>query len=181
MPEIKIVSWSENDFELVRSILFTTWLDTYTFIPKEDLLSYLNEQYSDENLQKIFSNPMSKGYFIRVDDVPCGWMRTNINKEENRFYISSLYVLPDKQGLGLGKKLFIRAEEDAALAGFEEVWLGVMRKNEKSVKWYKKIGFSFPIIEPFQMGKTKVEHLIGYKKINFSKMVKASQKNPTKE
>ncbi len=181
MQKIKIVGWSENDFELVRSILFTTWLDTYTFIPREDLVFYLNEQYSDENLQKILSNPLSKGYFIKVDDVPCGLMRTSIDKEQNRFYIASLYVLPEKQGLGLGKKLFIRAEEDAAAAGFEEVCVGVMSKNEKSVEWYKKLGFSFSIIEPFQMGGTKVIHLIGSKRIKFSTIVRASQKNLTKE
>jgi len=83
----------------------------------------------------------------------------------DKFFISSLYVLPELQGYGIGKKLLVKAEEIAAKLKYEKVWLGVMKDNVKALEWYKKIGFQFVEEEPFKMGDTEVLHLIGYKVI----------------
>ena len=84
----------------------------------------------------------------------------SINK---KLYISSLYVLPEFQGFGVGKKLLNEAYRIAAAKGFSKIWLGVMKQNVKSLDWYKSLGFVFVEEEPFQMGSTEVMHLIGYK------------------
>jgi ribosomal protein S18 acetylase RimI-like enzyme len=90
--------------------------------------------------------------------------QTQINQQEKRFYVSSIYVLPLYQGKGLGMKL-IRAAETWAIANhFDDVWLGVMMQNVNALAWYKKIGFQFVEEAPFTMGQTTVNHLIGYKR-----------------
>ena len=83
----------------------------------------------------------------------------------DKFFISSLYVLPEFQGYGIGKKLLLQAEEIAAKLKHDKVWLGVMKDNIKALEWYRKIGFQFVEEEPFKMGETEVMHLIGYKVI----------------
>ena len=85
------------------------------------------------------------------------------DKINKRFYISSLYILPDYQGFGIGKKLLKEAYLIAMQKQYDRIWLGVMTKNVKAVDWYKNIGFVFVEEDPFQMGKTEVMHLIGYK------------------
>lgn len=41
MRNILIRYWSEKDFSTVRKILLETWLNTYTFIPEEDIRFHL--------------------------------------------------------------------------------------------------------------------------------------------
>jgi ribosomal protein S18 acetylase RimI-like enzyme len=98
-----------------------------------------------------------------IDDKQAGWMKLYEDQAAKRFYISSLYVLPQYQGFGIGKKLLFNAEEMAVKSNYNKVWLGVMKDNIKALDWYQKIGFQFIEKEPFKMGETEVLHLIGYK------------------
>ena len=163
---IDIRIWNESDFPIVRKILLDTWLDTYSsFIPVEDINSYLESSYNVEKLKLILENPESSGLIIESGIESLGFMRISISKTENRFYISSLYILPEYQGLGLGKSLLSKAKEEAAARGYTSIYLGVMKQNVKSLKWYENHGFIFNEELPFQMGKTSVPHLIGQMKI----------------
>ena len=163
---INIRIWHESDFPIVRKILLDTWLDTYSsFIPVEDINGYLESTYNVEKLKLILENPDSSGFVIESGIIPLGFMRISISKTENRFYISSLYVLPEYQGLGLGKSLLSKATEEAAIRGYTNIYLGVMKQNVKSLKWHENHGFIFNEELPFQMGKTSVPHLIGQMKI----------------
>jgi len=163
---INIRIWHESDFPIVRKILLDTWLDTYSsFIPDEDINAYLESTYNVEKLKLILENPDNSGFIIESEIKPLGFMRISISKTTNRFYISSLYVLPEYQGLGLGKSLLSKAMEEAAVRGYTNIYLGVMKQNVKSLRWYKNHGFIFNEELPFQMGKTSIPHLIGQLKI----------------
>lgn len=100
-----------------------------------------------------------------VNENPIGWMKLYNNENQKRFYVSSLYVLPDNQRFGIGRKFLEVAESLVGKMNYDRIWLGVMKDNIKALNWYKKIGFYFIEEEPFQMGKTIVIHLIGYKLI----------------
>lgn len=165
MPQTKIRSWLKSDFKTVRKILTETWLDTYSFIPEEDILFHLDKFYSEEKLNILFIDPYTHCFITESDGLSSGWMKLYDNKSQKRFYVSSLYVLPQFQGSGIGKILMNKAEEIARQKGYDRIWLGVMKDNIKALEWYKKIGFNFVEEEPFQMGKTVVMHLIGYKLI----------------
>ena len=73
-----------------------------------------------------------------------------------------LYILSVYQNLGLGKKLMKSAAELAQSMGLDKIWLGVMVKNEPAVSWYKKMGYEVVENAPFTMGKTTVDHYIGF-------------------
>lgn len=163
MSEIIIRKWRMNDFQIVRNILLKTWLDTYSFIPEDDIKFYLDKYYSEEKLKVIYTDKDTQCFISELNVKPVGWMKTFNNISQGRFYVSSLYVLPEFQGFRIGSMLMKKAEEIAKSKNFDRIWLGVMSKNIKALKWYEKKGFTFPEEEPFQMGKTKVMHLIGYK------------------
>ncbi len=101
-----------------------------------------------------------------VDNEVVAYSTCGLNEEMNRYHIYSLYILPDYQGHGLGKKLLGLAYEKAKELGFDRVWLGVMEKNTKTLEWYRSQGFQFVEEEPFTMGKTIVNCLNGYKLIS---------------
>ena len=163
--DIKIRSWQREDFQKVKNILLTTWKDTYSFIPLNDIETYFNEFYSDQRLIEMFDDPFTNGILAEVESNPVGWMKLYHNNLEKKFFVSSLYVLPEYQGYGIGKKLLGEAYRIAKEKHFSNVWLGVMKQNVKSLEWYINLGFIFDEEEPFQMGSTEVMHLIGYKVI----------------
>lgn len=161
--EITIRNWTKEDFSIVKNILLTTWQNTYTFIPEEDILSHFEKYYSDDRLIEILNDPFSKGIIAEVNFIPAGWLKLFEDHINKKFFVSSLYVLPEYQGCGLGKKLLNEAYRIAKEKHYNKVWLGVMKQNLTSLEWYKNLGFIFDEEEPFQMGSTEVMHLIGYK------------------
>jgi ribosomal protein S18 acetylase RimI-like enzyme len=161
--EIIIRSWTKKDFPIVKNILLTTWENTYTFIPEEDILSHFEKYYSDDRLIEILNDPFSEGIIAEVNFIPAGWLKLFEDHVNKKFYVSSLYVLPEYQGFGIGKKLLDEAYRISKEKHYNKVWLGVMKQNVTSFEWYKNLGFIFDAEEPFQMGSTEVMHLIGYK------------------
>lgn len=164
--DITLRNWNMEDFQTVRNILLITWKATYTFIPEKDIVTHLENFYSEEKLLELFNNPDVIGILAEKENQPVGWMKLFDDQLADRFYISSLYVLPQYQGFGIGHILHLYAEELAIKFNYDRVWLGVMKDNIKALDWYKKIGFEFIEEQPFQMGETEVTHLIGYKILN---------------
>jgi ribosomal protein S18 acetylase RimI-like enzyme len=161
--EIILRNWNKKDFPIVKKILLTTWKDTYSFIPEKDILSHFDKFYGQDQLIEILIDPFSQGIVADLDSVPAGWMKLFEDHINKKIYVSSLYVLPNYQGFGLGKKMLNEAYQISRQKGFNKVWLGVMKQNIKALEWYKNLGFIFVEEEPFKMGSTEVMHLIGYK------------------
>lgn len=165
--EVIIRQWRMDDLPSVQRITWDTWLAAYSeFIPENDLQTYFDSHYTMEALSELFHSVLVNGFVSEIDGSVVGYARTQLNNEENRFYISSLYVLPQYQGKGIGMKLLRAAEECANAHHLGTVWLGVMVQNVGALTWYKKIGFQFVEEAPFTMGNTTVNHLIGYKRIH---------------
>jgi diamine N-acetyltransferase len=158
-----------RDVQAVRHVTWETWLATYgSIIPENDIRTYFDGHYSISAMTDLFKNPDTTGYIIEIDDRIAGFIRTEYEKKENRMYLSSLYILPEFQGGGLGRKLLAVAEEKARQYGLDQVWLAVMTANTTALAWYSKLGFIFIEDLPFAVGKTLVTHRIGYRKIRSS-------------
>jgi ribosomal protein S18 acetylase RimI-like enzyme len=158
--------WEAGDLPSVRDVTWRTWVDAYShFIPLEDLRSYFDDHYSADAVDRFFRNPDVRGYVALIDGHVVGSLRAYFNREEGRFYVSSLYILPECQGMGLGGRLMQMAEKRAQECGVRELWLGVMTQNTPAMDWYRKRGFEFVEELPFSMGHTTVQHLIGFKKL----------------
>lgn len=160
---IKIRPWCQDDLEVVQYILLKTWKESYSsFIPVDDLLAYFNENYTLKMLAEQYSDTKVIGFIAEYDDVIAGYEKTYYNEKENRLYVHQLYILPVYQNLGLGKKLIKSAAERAKSLGLDKIWLGVMIKNEPAIAWYKKMGYKIVENTPFTMGKTTVNHFVGF-------------------
>src|SRR4030042_5728295 len=162
---ISIRPWQKKDLESIRRITCQSWISTYSsFIPESDLRAYFGTNYTEASLLNMFDDPFTQGFIAAVDDHIAGYARLFFNGDENRLYVSSLYLLPEFEGKGIGIRLLESAEGYAAEKRLDELWIGVMVKNRQALLFYRKVGFLFVREEPFNMGKTTVSHLIGYKK-----------------
>lgn len=153
-----------SDYDAVHEILRVTWLDTYRdFVPEEDLLWYLEKEYSREKYQQILLDPDSQACLVLANQIPAGWMRVRFPPD--CLNIVSLYILPQFQGNGIGSRFLAMADDIAHKRGYIYLSLGVMSDNHKSKTWYQRQGFRFTAEEPFTIGKTEVMHLIGTKQV----------------
>jgi ribosomal protein S18 acetylase RimI-like enzyme len=155
-----------EDTAAIQKVLFNTWVASYAdFIPMKDIQWYFNNYYSDVNFARINDDPLTWNFVAEVKEFVVGYARGKINAEQNRFYLESLYVLPEFQGKGIGTDLLKIVEEKALANQHGTIWLGVMVQNLPSLEWYRKLGFQDTEESPFQMGKTVVNHLIGFREI----------------
>lgn len=154
---------AQADLPVIQRLLLDTWLDAYgAFIPREDLTGYLNVHYSQAKLEALFADPDVTGLIAEVEGAVAGYAKLYFARAEQRFYMHQLYVLPARQGLGLGHRLMACTEERARELRADRIWLGVMVKNAQAVAWYKKLGYTVTETSPFVMGSTTVDHYIGY-------------------
>jgi diamine N-acetyltransferase len=160
---INIRPWHQDDLEVVQYILWETWKDSYSsFIPADDLLVYFDDHYTLKKLAEQYNNTQVIGFVAEFDDIIAGYENIYYSEKENRLYVRQLYILSVYQNLGLGKKLMNSAAERAQSMGLDKIWLGVMVKNESAIAWYKKMGYEVVENAPFTMGKTTVDHFIGF-------------------
>jgi ribosomal protein S18 acetylase RimI-like enzyme len=160
---VTVRRWTRDDLPAVRQLLLETWLDAYSpFIARKDLVGYLDAHYSPSQLKALFVDPAVTGLVAVADGAISGYAKLYHPKTERRFSLHQLYVLPPKQGHGLGRRLMIAAEDRAREFGADRIWLGVMVKNIQAVNWYKKLGYTVTETSPFVMGASKVDHYIGY-------------------
>jgi len=127
--------------------------------------TFFAEYYTADVLETFCSDDRARGFLAARDALPVGFARTAFNRDDGRFYLNSLYVLPEYQGKRIGSRLLQASEHFALTLDAREVWLGVMAQNVAAVDWYRRIGFRFVREEPFTMGLTTVQHLIGYRAI----------------
>jgi len=162
--DIVIREWTKGDLDDIRQITIRTWLATYaSFIPESDLREYFEIHYSIEALTALVSSGSVDGFIARRGSDPVGYAKSDDNADEGRFYVTSLYILPEFQGQGVGSRLLDTAESCAVARGKDRVWLGVMVQNAESLRWYEKQEFIFVEEAPFTMGNTTVLHRIGYR------------------
>ena len=155
-----------DDTSEIQKVLLNTWIASYAdFIPISDINWYFNNYYSDLNFARLYDDPHTTSFVAEIKGNIIGYARMKVNHEQNRFYLESLYVLPEFQGKGIGTDLLKMVEQTAQQLSFNQIWLGVMEQNVPSLEWYKKLGFQFTEQSPFQMGVTTVNHFIGFREI----------------
>ncbi len=162
---MEVVSSQPADYPQVIELLKLSWAEAYDFIPEEDRENYLATFYTEEKFRQFLENELNECLSLWEKEKIIGWMRLEENPTQKEFHLASIYLHPDFQGQGIGKRLIELAFEKGRDKGYDKIWLGVMEQNKPTLKWYEKLGFIFIRKEPFQMGKTEVPHLIGYKKL----------------
>jgi len=160
---VSVRRWRRADLPAIQPLLLETWLDAYgSFIPRADLAGYLDRHYSQSKLEGLFADPDVTGLVAEVEGAVAGYAKLYHARAERRFYVHQLYILPARQGLGLGHRLMACAEERARALGADRIWVGVMVRNAPAVAWYQKMGYTVTETAPFVMGSTTVDHYIGY-------------------
>ncbi|MBS1518890.1 MAG: GNAT family N-acetyltransferase [Bacteroidetes bacterium] len=114
---------------------------------KEDIESYLNENYSRGKFENELSDPGNIYHIIYSDNKPSGYSKIILNfpavniPEKNITKMERLYLLKEFYGLNLGLELFNFNTELSVNNAQKGMWLYVWKENHRAVSFYKKAGF----------------------------------------
>lgn len=159
--------WTPEDFDAIRQVAWDTWESAYgAFIPEKDRRSFHEDYYSFPKLTDLYNLEHADGCVVELDGVIVGYSKSYWSAQRKEFFITSLYVLPEYQNRGLGKKMLDFGINTARKYKVDRVWLGVMVKNQPAVEWYERQDFHFVETRPFTIGNTTIDDFIGYKIID---------------
>jgi len=81
-------------------------------------------------------------YIIFDNNIPIGWLGVNrLTSQDKQVFIKVIAILPNKQGLGIGKYAIDQLIENLKFRGYESIGLYTDRNNVKAQKCYQKCGF----------------------------------------
>ncbi len=131
------------DLPTIRVIAQQTWPVTFGNILSPDQINYMLEwMYSIQSLQKQVNEWGHTFLLASLGDQAVGYASYQLNYErEKQTKLHKLYVLPETQGKGVGKRLLDKVIEIARQAGQHQLLLNVNRDN-KAVPFYGKLGFT---------------------------------------
>ncbi|QSB25717.1 GNAT family N-acetyltransferase [Flavobacterium sp. CLA17] len=131
-----------KDIKVIQEIANITWPITYGEILSKEQLNYmLNMIYSDEALTAHFHNKEQLFYLIADKQTNLGFIGIEHQyKGESTTRIHKIYLLPETQGKGIGKKVIEEIEKLALENKSTALSLNVNRFNS-ALGFYQKIGF----------------------------------------
>lgn len=141
MMELSYRVATHKDIKAIREIANKTWFVTYEpILGKEQPKFMFDEIYSEEALAKQMDDGQTFILqFLGVDVV--AFASYSIKQDDEITYkLNKLYLNPDFQGGGYGKKLILVVEENVKALGAKNLDLNVNRYN-KARFFYEKVGF----------------------------------------
>ena len=143
-----------SKFEIIRNIAQATWPITYGEILTQEQIDYMFDMmYSTDSLLEQATKQNLHFLLANVENLPLGFASYESNYNETmKTKIHKIYILPDAQGKGIGKKLINYIVDEAKMHQNTSVILNVNKYN-KAQHFYTKNGFSIASEEIIAIGK----------------------------
>lgn len=138
---LKLISVSKSNLEQIRDLAHQVWPQTYASILSDRQIEYMMDMmYSNDSLLKDFENGILF-YLFEYNQQNIGFTGIELNYNNlNQLHIHKIYVLPDFQFMGLGKKAMIQIQELAENHDINSISLNVNRNN-LAKNFYLKMGY----------------------------------------
>lgn len=149
---MEIRSLEIDELTIVADLAYRIWPSTFAEILSPEQLTYmLNWMYSEEALRSQFLNG-NVFFVMEIEGIPIGFMGIEAHyPRPDQMKVHKLYVLPEVQGGGAGRKFIEKALEIALGKGIKELTLNVNRFN-RAVDFYLRMGFLIEKQEDIDIG-----------------------------
>ncbi|MEW7289374.1 GNAT family N-acetyltransferase [Aquimarina sp. 2304DJ70-9] len=146
---IKIKIATKADTEVLALLGRLTWAESHGHYieDKNDVLKYLNENFSVFKTKQNISNPKQLFYIIYADDLPVGYAKLVVNASnenitsQNSCQLERIFILNDFIPLKIGQQLLTFVEEQAKKLQLDTMWLTVYIKNNRAIRFYERNEF----------------------------------------
>lgn len=164
----EIIKATQNDLQTIHDMAQVVFRHTYKDILSPEQMEYMMDMmYSLPNLEKQLQD--GHHYYIAQDqgNSPCGYVSVQCEGrgEDGRdvFHLHKIYVMPDRQGLGIGLKLFQTVVAHVRdLSSNARIELNVNKFN-KAVDFYLHLGMKIIHEEDYPIGNGfyKTDYIMG--------------------
>lgn len=139
---MNLIQAKTSDIPVVIELTKIIWPVAYGEILSKVQLDYMIDKFYNET---ALIELMQKGHIFYLaqdnNDNYVGFVSYEINSEPNKTKIHKIYVLPETQGTGLGKKFFELVKQKAKENEQKSIFLNVNKYN-KAIHFYDKLGFA---------------------------------------
>ena len=142
-PPVAIAAATRADLATVRQLAGVVWRQHYPGIITHEQIDYmLARGYSDAALRRFLDEPGAGLAVARVGSAIAGFAAWHRAEEPATTKLDKLYVLPERHGGGLGRRLVAHVEGAARDGGARTLILNVNKRNTASIGFYRRCGFS---------------------------------------
>ncbi len=131
-----------SDAVAIAGVHDAAWREAYYgIIPGKALESMINRRGAAWWLSAIRSG--SRILVLEFDGKVAGYVSFGRNRVAAIPYageIFELYLAPEYQGLGFGRRLFAAAREDLAAKGYLSTIVWALADNERALRFYERLG-----------------------------------------
>ncbi len=146
MTDFKLDIAKPEDAKGIINVLHKTWLATYPNkelgITTEDIEESYKDSYTEENLSqlrnKIKNSPINEKRIVVKKGGEIVAVATAV-KEEDKNELRTIYVLPEFQGMGIGKMLWLEMKNFCDPS--KDIVVHVATYSQNTIEFYKKLGF----------------------------------------
>ena len=141
----------EKDIRSIQNLALVTFPATYSSIISAEQIDFMMDMmYSETVLRRELEGGVTF-LMLLADETPAGFVSFGKQDNEGLFHLHKIYLLPDFQGLGYGREMFLKAEQEMRAQGAKAFELNVNRHN-KALDFYKKMGMSIDRSGDFDIG-----------------------------
>lgn len=138
--EIKKVKYLP-ELRRVAELADRIWHECFVDIISEGQIDYMVEKFQSLGAMCRQIEEQSYTYLAVYDgDDLCGYIAVK-PEQDDRFFLSKLYLRSDKRGKGIASQMLERVFAEARAAGKSSVYLTVNKHNEHAIAVYKSTGF----------------------------------------
>lgn len=138
---MKIFEAKAKDLSVIQELAYKIWPSTYGEILSEEQLKFMLDKFYALDFLEIQMNNGQHFILFEEENTTYGFASYELNYDDSgKTKIHKIYVLPQTQGKGIGKKLIDFIEEIAINNNNLGLILNVNRFN-KALGFYEKIGF----------------------------------------
>ena len=170
---IKIQIAKEADTAILALLGRVTWAESHGHYidDKNNLLKYLNSNFSVSKTKQEINNPKNLFYIIYVDDLPVGYAKLVVNAinesvaSQNNCRLERIFIQNEFIPLKIGQQLLTYVEEKAKALQLDTMWLTVYIKNKRAVRFYERNKFKNVGELNFHVNGKEYENIVFSKKI----------------
>jgi len=139
-----------KDIQMISKLADEIWHEHYHSILDPGQIDYMVVEFQSE---KAIADQIASGYeyyLIKAGNTPVGYIA--IKEEEDRLFLSKLYLLKDYRGHGLGRAAFDFLSDLCKKRDLVSIWLTVNRNNRETIAIYRKMGFDIVRVQVADIG-----------------------------
>ena len=138
---LSIAKATIKDIPLIRELTMQVWPQTYTPILGHEQVAYMLDRfYAPRELEKQMNELQHQFILCYSEESPVAFASFS-RIDIDTFKLHKLYILPGRQGLGIGQFMLAHITGDLKKNGATVLQLNVNIYNKRAKAFYEKAGF----------------------------------------